>query len=209
METQSNDAAVPDLRLLREREPRAVERWFLEHADALYTFVYYRVDRDEGLAEDVVQETFLAALRRIGEYDPGRGAMLPWLTYTARNCIRSALRRRRRTSSLGEAWGPIDAKLAAAFRELDAAPLPDEAVQRRETAELVQMALAHIPENYRSALRSHYCGGRSLEEIAAAEGTTSSAVKSLLHRARLAFKAAFQTIAGSLEQGPPERRVHP
>jgi len=208
MDDESHEDA-PDLGGLRAREPQAVERWFLRHADALYTFAYYRVGRDDALAEDIVQETFLTALGRIEEYDPGRGAMLPWLTYTARNCIRTALRRRGLASPVGDAWEAIDAKLAAAFRRLDAAPLPDEAVQRRETAELVQMALANIPEKYRLALRSHYCRDRSLEEIAAAQGTTSSAVKSLLHRARLAFKAAFQTIAGSLEQGPPERRVIP
>lgn len=209
MDTQRDAIDLRQLQSLRRREPRAVERWFLQHADALYTFVYYRVNRDETLAEDVVQETFLTALGKIEAFDPERGAMLPWLTYTARNCIRAALRRRGLLKTVGDSWDRIDGRLAAAFKELDSAPLPDELLERRETAELVQMALANIPEKYRTALRGHYCGNRSLEQIAAAEGTTASAVKSLLHRARLAFKAAFQTIADSLEQRPPERRVEP
>jgi len=196
-----------DLESLRRRDPRAVERWFLEHSDALHTFVYYRVGRDDALAEDVVQETFLTALGRIEAFDPGRGEMLPWLTYTARNCIRAALRRRGLRKSVGVTWDRIDARLARAFVELDSAPLPDEVVERRETAELVQMALANIPERYRRALRNHYCRNRSLEEIAASEGSTPSAVKSLLHRGRLAFRAAFQAIADSL--GPPPRRSAP
>jgi RNA polymerase sigma-70 factor (ECF subfamily) len=207
MNTQRDATDLPNLDDLRRREPGAVEHWFLEYADALHSFVYYRVNRDPALAEDVVQETFLTALGKIERFDPRRGEMLPWLTYTARNCIRAALRRRGLSESVGRTWERIDGRLAAAFKELDAAPLPDEVVERRETAALVQMALANIPEKYRRALRSHYCGDRSLEEIAASEGTTSSAVKSLLHRARLAFKAAFQTIADSLEAPPPERRI--
>jgi len=42
------------------------------------------------LAEDVTQETFLTALNRIEDFDPDRGAMLPWLPYMARNCARKA-----------------------------------------------------------------------------------------------------------------------
>ena len=93
MSTPRETTDRPDLDGLRRREPAAVERWFLEYADALHSFVYYRVDRDQALAEDVVQETFLTALGKIESFDPRRGEMLPWLTYTARNCIRAALRR--------------------------------------------------------------------------------------------------------------------
>jgi len=35
---------------LRRRDPQALERWFLDHADAVYTFVYYRVGRERELA---------------------------------------------------------------------------------------------------------------------------------------------------------------
>jgi RNA polymerase sigma-70 factor (ECF subfamily) len=209
MASQHAAADLPYLRRLRQRDPQAVERWFLDHVDPLYTFVFYRVNRDPALAEDVVQETFLTALGKIGSFDPERGAMHPWLTYTARNCIRAALRRRGLLETVGETWDRIDERLAAAFRQLGDASLPDALVERRETVELVQMALANIPEKYRRALHSHYCRERSLEEIAASLETSASAVKSLLHRARLAFKAAFQTIADAWEPRPPKRRILP
>ena len=44
----------------------------------------------------MVQETFLSALERIDQFDDKRGTMLTWLKYTARNCIRAALRDRAR-----------------------------------------------------------------------------------------------------------------
>jgi RNA polymerase sigma-70 factor (ECF subfamily) len=182
---------------LRDRDPDAVERWFLEYADPLYTFVFYRVGRDQELATEVVQETFLTALRNISNYEPGRGAMLPWLTYTARNRIRKVLRRRGRFREVGDRWEEIDRKLLEAYGELERAPLPDEVLERKETSELVQMALSNLPDNYRRALKQHYCEQRPLDEIASGSGMSESAVKSLLHRARLAFRTAFQTIAES------------
>jgi RNA polymerase sigma-70 factor (ECF subfamily) len=196
----------------KQAKPRAgrdIESWFLEHADAIYTFVYYRVGRDEELATEVVQETFLSALERIEDYDRERGPMLPWLTYTARNCIRKALRQRGRLQSVGDRWEVIDRKLLAACSELATRPLPDELLEREETAELVQMALSNLPDKYRIALRQHYCLQRPLREIADDLGVTEGAVKSLLHRARLAFKAAFETIAESFERQPRPRRVIP
>jgi RNA polymerase sigma-70 factor (ECF subfamily) len=198
-----------DIRKLRERKPRAIEGWFLEHADALYTFIYYRVGKDEELATELVQETFLAALERIDDYDQARGPMLPWLTYTARNRIRKALRERGRLKALGDRWEYIDRKLLAAYAELAVSQLPDEVLVREETAELVRMALSNLPENYRSALEQHYCRELPLREIAGSLGTSEGAVKSLLHRARLAFKAAFETIAESFERQPRPRRVIP
>jgi RNA polymerase sigma-70 factor (ECF subfamily) len=209
MHTPLKYSTEQELRPLRRRRPEAVERWFLEHADAIYTFVYYRLGRDPDSASDVVQETFLTALRDIDDFDPARGKMSTWLTLVSRNCIRRALRQRDRYRSDAAMWDRIDARLAAAYRELETAPLPDEILEMRETADLVRMALSHLPGNYRRALREHYCERRSLREIAASSGTTEGAVKSLLHRARLAFRAAFRTIAESMRDRPSAGRLTP
>jgi RNA polymerase sigma-70 factor (ECF subfamily) len=196
-----------DLELLRTREPQAVERWFLDHADAVYTFVFYRVGKDEELATDIVQDTFLAALRKIDQYDPKRGAMAAWLTYVARNWIRRALKRKGRYEAYSEFWDQVDQRLLAAWRGIAAAPLPEEVLGQQETTEMVHMALAHIPANYQRALQQRYYQQRPLDEIARAEGMTEGAVKSLLHRARLAFKTAFETLANALDDRSPVGRA--
>ena len=76
-----------DLESLRARQPQVVEEWFRGHADAVYTFAFYRVAKDGELANEVVQESFTTALRRINQYDPDRGPMLAWLNGIARNSI--------------------------------------------------------------------------------------------------------------------------
>ena len=192
-----------DVGALQRREPAAVESWFLAHADQIYTFAYYRVDKDPEVAADVVQDTFITAIDRIDRYDPDRGAMSVWLMYLARNCIRSANRHRSRTTSDEGLWERIDARLVASSLDLEADTLPPDALERRETAEWVQMVLAHLPESYRGALVEHYVKQRSVADMTSRREMTESAAKSLLHRARAAFRAAYCAIAEELDAGTP------
>ncbi len=197
MREEAVDGTGIDLHLLRRRDPDAVERWFLQYADALYTFVLHRVGKDEDLAADVAQDTFVHALKNIGDYRPERGSMFAWLTWTARNRIRRSLRVRRRFAPLIDAWDAADRELEKAAEAVDPRPLSRELLERRETEDLVQMALANVPFRYGKVLRRHYCHEQPLRQIAASEGMTEGAVKALLHRARLAFKAAFQALGGT------------
>jgi RNA polymerase sigma-70 factor (ECF subfamily) len=200
-------ASRNDLRRLRHRQPAAVSRWFETYADALYSFVYYRVGKDPELAADVTQDTFVAALERIESYDPDRGEMLPWLTYTARNCIRKERRRQASGADANQLWLRIDAGMAAALADLDRAPLPSEVLEREETAELVRTVLSNLPFRYQRALLDRYFQHRSVVEIAAREGCSEGAAKSLLHRARRAFRAAFEAAVGTLLQSTTTGRA--
>lgn len=192
-----------DVGALQRREPAAVESWFLAHADQIYTFAYYRVGKDPEIAADVVQDTFVTAIDRIDRYEPDRGAMSVWLMYLARNCIRSANRYRSRVAFDEGLWERIDARLVATSLDLEADELPPEALEGRETAELVQMTLAHLPKSYRWALVEHYVNQRSLADMTSRREMTESAAKSLLHRARGAFRAAFRAIAEESDAGAP------
>lgn len=198
-----------DFRRLRRRKKEEVERWFDRFADPVYGFIFYRVGRDADLAGEVAQETFVTALETIHRFDPARGEMFPWLTYIARNCIRKALRRRNKNSPLPDFWKTVDHKLSRAVAELDTTILPEELLEQKETAELVRMALTHLPFRYQVALRRHYFEELSLYEMASLEGTSEGAMKVLLHRARQAFRNAFETISASLLEGTKKGRAIP
>jgi RNA polymerase sigma factor (sigma-70 family) len=60
-------------------------RWVNNYADHLYTFAVFRVN-DEELAQDLVQETFLAALQRVEKFE-GRCTEKTWLTAILKNKI--------------------------------------------------------------------------------------------------------------------------
>jgi len=192
---------------LRRRDSEEVGRWFDAYSDPVYGFIFYRVGRNADLAGDVAQETFVTALETIDRFDPRKGEMFPWLTYIARNCIRKALRRRGRNDVSSDFWRTVDRKLTRAIAGIGSDIFPEELLVRKETAELVRMALTNLPLRYQLALRRRYFEELSLHEIAALEGINEGAVKVLLHRAKLAFRTAFETISVSILDGQGKGRV--
>ena len=193
------------LRAARAGDRTAIGRFYDAHVDGLYAFVFYRVGRDAALAEDVVQETFAIALSRTADYDADRGSVGTWLTILSRNVIRDHLRAHKRTATSSQAtWERIDATLAQTFAAMAEHPLPGEVLERAETRDLVHMAVANLPAQYRTALKRKYVDGESLETLAGELGISVDATKSLLARARRAFRDTFAALSANLSEVPRE-----
>jgi RNA polymerase sigma-70 factor (ECF subfamily) len=171
-------------RLWRERglreavlagDEQAWRQWYDECYDGVYAYVLWRCGGLRDHADELVQETWLTAVRRLGSFDPARGTFAGWVRGIAAGLARNHFRRaaRRRTA-------PLPPDLAAA----------DPA--RREQAEQVACALARLPEHYEAVLRAKYLDGASVADIARARGESLKAVESLLTRAREAFRTAFR-----------------
>lgn len=189
-----------DLRAAARGDAAAIGRFYDAHVDALYAFVFYRVGRDASLAEDVVQETFTRALAQVAAYEPSRGSVVAWLCTLSRNAIRDQLRAHGRSQELADTWERIDASLAQIFESLAQSPLPGDVLERAETRALVNMTITHLPEQYRTVLARKYVDGASLEAIADDLGVSAEAVKSLLARARRAFRDTFATLGHSFAE---------
>jgi len=183
------------IRRLRRGDEAALERFYEAHVDGLYAFVFYRVGRDETIAEDVVQETFLQALDRLDDYDPDRGSMSSWLCVLSRNVIRRHVKSHRRSQELQAMWDRIDETLAQVFAALDREPLTDEVIEREETRDLVNVTIAHLPDRYRAVLEQKYVGGQTLADLAQRLDVSEDAAKSLLARARRAFRETFLALS--------------
>ncbi len=179
---------------------RALERLYDAHVDGLYAFAFYRVGRDAALAEDVVQETFTVALDRIDDFEPRRGSLQSWLCTLSRNVIRDQLRAHRRSAELAAMWERIDQSLAQIFESLDRTPLTDEIIARAETRDMVNMTIAHLPETYRDVLERKYIHGESLAALARDLHMSKEAAKSLLARARRAFRETFSTMTQQMTE---------
>jgi RNA polymerase sigma-70 factor (ECF subfamily) len=193
-------SAGGDLRAAQRGDRDAISRFYDAHVDGLYAFVFYRVGRDAALAEDVVQETFANALARRADYDPQRGSVGSWLAVLSRNVIRDHLRAHHRTDELVQTWDRIDATLAQTFAAMAERPLPGEVLERAETRDLVHMAIANLPDTYRTALTRKYVDGESLETLAGELGISVDAAKSLLARARRAFRDTFATLSAHFSE---------
>jgi RNA polymerase sigma-70 factor (ECF subfamily) len=190
------DAIGPDARLcdrLRGGDRGAIEALLGAHLEPLYAFVHYRLGRDRSEVEDVVQETFLIAVRDIARFD-GRSSFHAWLCGIARNTIRSQRRKqapKALADVLGEAQEDIDAILADVARE----ELPDAVLEREETRDLVGATLSSLPEEYQRALKAKYVEGLSTAAIAEREKKSAKAAESTLTRARAAFARVFELLA--------------
>lgn len=174
-------------------EVAALRELYEAHVDALYAFAYARVGRDAQIAEEVVQETFLQAMDAFADFDPARGRLRTWLCVRSRNVIRKSLRDRSRPAELATR---VDEGLTAIYQTLGAAgPPSDELVEREQTRDLVHMAIAQMPDRYRRALEARYLEESGLDEVARRLEVSESAAKSLLARARRAFREAFLTLS--------------
>jgi RNA polymerase sigma-70 factor (ECF subfamily) len=180
------------IRRLQSGEPDAVDQFYDLHFDRLYRHIYHQVHQDHAAAEDVMQETFMAALRGIARFR--RDASLKtWLYSIAGHKIADWHRRqaRRGRQSLSPAASQQE------LRKLDQGPLPDEIVQKKETRAVVRAALAQLPVHYRRALVLKYVEAYSVREISQDMGKSYKSIESLLVRAR---KALREALAQKVEQ---------
>lgn len=174
-------------------EADALQALFDETVDGVYAFVFFRVGKDKAAAEDIVQETYLAAMGRFGDFDPARGSLKAWLCQLSRNIARAHLAAQRRTEEL-DMWDRVDRVMMEAFDRMERDALVDELIERRETRDLVHLAMSSLPDLYRRALEEKYVEEWSLDRMAKDRGVSEDAVKSLLARARRAFRDTFQAL---------------
>lgn len=137
----------------------------------------YRMLGDSEEAEDAAQETFVRAYTRLSTYQIDR-KFVNWLLSIASHYCIDRLRRRARSPQLSlDDSLPLDVFASEVAR-------PDQLVKRKQEQEMVRKVLDMLPPDYRSAIILRYWYDMSYEEIASTTGSTESAIKSRLHRAR-------------------------
>jgi RNA polymerase sigma factor (sigma-70 family) len=126
-----------------------------------------RIVRDERLAEDAVQEAFLAVWRQAASFRPERANARAWvLTFVHRRAVDLVRREeRRRTEPLEPEAEPATGSTA-------------EAAELRRRREAVQHALAQLPEEQRRPIELAYYGGLSQSELAERLGEPLGTIKS-------------------------------
>lgn len=170
------DETLP-VREARTGEPDAWDTLFKRYQLPLYAYVFELV-RDEQAGLDIVQETFISAVRNIGRLrdDQKFGS---WLFSIAHQKWIQHWRKRRPEDRLEneQAEQLID-------HEFD----PEEWLIRKEQEEAFMAVLNQLPLPQRSVLLLHFLEEFSLEEIASIAGLPLGTVKSRLHYAKKALR---------------------
>jgi RNA polymerase sigma-70 factor (ECF subfamily) len=172
------------------------------HADAVYAAAI-RLTSDRQVAEEVVQETFLALWNRAELFNPNTGSLAAWLHTIARNRTVDRLRaagRRPNLVPLSAAAGADEHDTAALERIVasgtvlggaDLGPGPEGELAATELREVIRAALAELPEYERTALVLAYSSELTQSEIAEKLGWPLGTVKTRTRRALLRLREAL------------------
>ena len=176
---------------------RAV-RWLEDHGDALYDFALRRV-RQAHLAEDLVQETLLAALTANAPY-AGRSAERTWLVGIMKHklidALRKAFRQREREGELepdGSAEyfddrGRWKIKVGAWRDEMGDASDPGQALHDAEFRQVLESCLAKLPPRVAQVFWLREAQEMKSDSICAELRITPANLWAMLHRARLGLR---------------------
>ena len=164
------------------------EATVLPHLNAAYNFARWLL-RDDSGAEDVVQESYLRALKYFSGYHGGDSRA--WLLTIVRNTSYNWLQQNRSR----ELMNPIDDATEALAATNDANP--EIVLLQRIDHDLLRQALSELPIEFREVLILREMEGLSYKEIAALADLPIGTVMSRLARARARLQ---QRLAGQLSQ---------
>ncbi|TMK47002.1 MAG: RNA polymerase sigma factor [Alphaproteobacteria bacterium] len=180
---QITAAAGGDAELVRRalgRDEAAVRAIITANNRKLYRLAR-GILRNDGEAEDVVQETYVRAFTHLEDFR-GDSSLATWLARIAMNEALGRLRRRRpgvEWSSLPE--GALEAQIIQF-------PLvstdPEKSMAQREIQRVVEQAIDELPEGFRLVFITRVIEGMNVEETAEILGLKPETVKTRLHRAR-------------------------
>jgi RNA polymerase sigma-70 factor (ECF subfamily) len=176
--TVSSTDDISLLERIRQRDQAAMSELFDRHSRAVFS-VAVHILKDDGHAEDVMQEIFFQIWRNSDSFVQGRGSLGAWLVVVARNRSIDLLRRRKPTDSVE------DVVLAAPFNL--AADAEHNAVMEK-----VHKVLQDLPPEQQRSMELAFFEGLSHSEIAEKTGDPLGTVKTRIRLALITLRKAFQ-----------------
>jgi len=177
--------SATDTELVRRalaRDETAVRAIIKAHNRRLYRLAR-GILRNDGEAEDVVQETYVRAFTHLKDFR-GDSSLSTWLSRIAMNEALGRLRRQRpgvELSSLPQ--GVLEAQIIQ-FPLMSAADDPEKSMAQREIQHVVEGAIDELPEPFRIVFITRVLEGMNVEETAEILDLKPETVKTRLHRAR-------------------------
>lgn len=196
IEKRDRSAEADLIRRAVAKEEAAVRAIIQTHNRRLYR-VARSIVRDDGEAEDVLQEAYLRAFSALSGFR-GESSLATWLS---RIVLNEALQRRRKHTDT-----PAP-QVTLARQEAEVIPFPlsgsqpadpERAMAQHELCQLLERAIDDLPEEFRVVLVIRVIEDMSVEETANLLGLRQETVKTRLHRARRLLKDALADQIGPI-----------
>jgi len=174
-----------DLTALRHRDPAAFRQLVETYSPRIYDLALKMLG-NPGLAEDILQETFTSAYKAIDRFE-GRAHISTWLYRIAYNAVLMHLRRGKGIVDIQSLEDDVDIDTLPTLSECKDAP--ERRLMQTELIQKMDEALANLSEALRIVVVLRDIEDLSTAETAQVLDLSETAVKSRLHRARLALRA--------------------
>lgn len=177
---------------VRAGDDRAFGELYERYGRRIVSYVFGMVG-DHGRAEDITQEVFMSALRRMRDTD--RPIIFkPWIYEIARNACIDEFRRTKRTREVPLATDDDDPE-SADRRLVSRTSAPDQTFERRQQLDDLRGAFRGLSDNHHKLIVMRELEGLSYDEIGKRMGMTRPVVESTLFRARRRLNDEYQEIA--------------
>ncbi len=170
---------------LRTGDSAAMAEFYNLYRNRLYSLILEQVDRDQAIAEDLVQEVFLAALSSLDKFR-GDSQLYTWLRSIALHKINDFYRHQARQPKLREPSDDYDGLELEQARASE--PATHTVMEDEEVRESVHQALADLPDDYQEVLVLKYLRDMPVLAISQIMGRSPKSVEGLLSRARKAMR---------------------
>jgi RNA polymerase sigma-70 factor (ECF subfamily) len=183
----SQDPALVDR--LKARDKSALEELLRQHGAKLYG-VALQIVRNETEAQEVMQDALISIWTKIDKFE-GRSAFSTWLYRVTANAALMHLRKNKKFGQNVSLEDTGDEHDLPAIQLPSPGDTPAATALRDELSSHVRVAIDGLPEPYRTTVLLADVNEMSMEEVAETMAVTVPAVKSRLHRARLALRKAL------------------
>ncbi|HEY0563245.1 MAG TPA: sigma-70 family RNA polymerase sigma factor [Methylophilus sp.] len=174
----------------------SVHDWLTEHSDYLYRFALARL-RDPHLAEDVVQETFMAAIK--SPTFAQQSAPRTWLTGILKHKIIDVMRKNIREVSATDLMHDEDGNMDEFFDEAGhwsdkplAWDVPDDALQQKQFLAVLQTCMDKLPAKLAALFLMRDVHETDNEEICKELNITTTNAWVMLYRARMSIRKCLE-----------------
>jgi RNA polymerase sigma factor (sigma-70 family) len=164
------------------KQYRSFQKRYHEYKDKIFNYLYYRLDYNRAIAEDLTSEVFLKGYEKFDTYNQ-EYAFSTWIYTIARNTLTDHFRRKRQAFALDD------------VKEVPDKDITEQAIQDQVDQgfanDKVQAALNNLPEFQKECVILKYSQGLKNKEIAEQTGKSEANVKKTLHRAITKLKSHF------------------
>lgn len=185
--------------LLLYGDTDSLELFLSQYEPVLFTWMYYQVGADSGIAADLTARTLVLVLQQLKSFNPaGPSTMFQWLKELAKVSRDEGLTHWQLKPQRPWAWSQLPDPLLKTLSELRSEPLRDTAAANPFVQEIVQASLTELEQADRELMMHRYSHLDTPESIAQEMGLPIEKVNDQLYKCRHSFRRVFFQLISSV-----------